>query len=774
MLVERLKPHRDGGRTPFFQAMFSVQQTRDTAARALAAIGLGVPGDPLKWETLTLEAYPLRRRIAQFDLSLEIAEAGAALIGSLEYAEDLFHAETASRMAEQFAVLLRAIVARPATRVKSLPLVSAEEARTQLDVWNRTERSYPPAATVVELWQRQVASQPDALALIAGEARLSYRELDERAIVVARRLQLAGVGSGSKVAIFLPRSSDMIASVLGVLAVGAAYVPIDPGTPMQRIAYIVQDSAATGLLTNEAQLDRLPSLDCAVLCVDEAAGGIAAPAPMETVCPAGPDAAYVIYTSGTTGRPKGVVVRHRNLLHYVRVATEAFAIGPRDRLLQFASLSFDVSVEEIFTTLTGGGVLVLRDDAMLESPRTFLARCGALGITVLDLPTAYWSELTASTCPDDWRRATALRLVLIGGEKVTVERLRRWHEIVGGRVQLLNAYGPTEATVAATFADLTRLTAAELANMSEASIGRPFPNCRVYVLDDDMKPVPIGAPGELYIGGAGVAEGYLDAPELTSSRFLPDPFATTPDSRLYRTGDKVRYLADGSLQFLGRLDQQVKIRGNRVELGEIEAALQQHPAVRAAAVVLEGAHARESRLMAYVESSQRGSLSVAELRASLKRRLPAHMVPSVFIELTAWPMSPAGKVDRHRLPPPSVANTLRDDRIVAPRNAIEARITDVWKRVLQIDEVGVHDNFFDVGGHSLLLPVLLSEIRKELDRDVAMVTLLEKPTIAASAALFGQIDAVGDLAVARGRQRASRVREMTRRQRPGHDARPAP
>jgi amino acid adenylation domain-containing protein len=764
LLVERLKPHREPGRSPIFQAMFSFQKTRDEVVRELAAAALGTEGKSIKWGTLTLDSYPLPRRIAQFDLALEIAEAGSTLVGSLEYSEDLFHADTATRIAEQFGVLLRSIVADPATRVRSLCLVPADEARTQLEVWNKTERVHPPAASVVELWQRQVAAHPDALALVAGDTCLTYCQLNDRAEAVSRRLRAAGIGPGSKVAILLPRSAEMIAAILGVLAAGAAYVPIDPSTPKLRIAHIVHDCAAAGLVTSATQLEKLPTLDCAIHCLDEKDCAARMTSMLPIVCPAGPEsAAYVIYTSGTSGQPKGVIVLHRNLLHYAREAGEALAIRPADRVLQFASPAFDASVEEIFTTLTCGGVLVLRDDAMLESASTFLQRCGALGITVLDLPTAYWNDLVESAAPGDWRKATALRLVVIGGEKVTVDRLRQWHDTVGARVQLLNTYGPTEATVAATFADLTHVQPSELATMREVPIGRPFPNCRAYILDRELKPTPIGAPGELYIGGAGVAAGYQNAPELTSLRFVPDPFTTAPGARLYRTGDKVRYLADGAIQYLGRLDQQVKIRGYRVELGEIEAVLGKYPKVRASAVILADARSGEPRLVAYLESEEPESLSAAELRAFLKERLPHYMVPSIFVGLTALEMSAAGKIDRNRLPRPSPLNTLHDESHVPARNPLETRMTGVWKRVLKIDSLGIHDNFFDIGGHSLLLPVLLNEIRQEFNRDIAMVTLLAKPTISACAELFGEIEVDGDLVVERGKERASRVRDMTLR-----------
>jgi amino acid adenylation domain-containing protein len=690
-----------------------------------------------------------------------MAQVGDALIGSLEYAEDLFFPESAARMAAQLVVLLRNIVAEPDAPVRSLSLVPADEARTQLELWRGTRRPPPPAVTVIEMWQRRVAAQPEALALVAGGDRLTYRQLDQRATAVARRLRAHGIGVGSTVALLLPRSIDMIAAVLGVLRSGAAYVPLEPSTPGQRVAYIVEHCGAAALIAPRAYADRATPLGCPIVLwsdeIDAAPDRAATPLAVDA---GADDAAYVIYTSGTTGRPKGVTVLHRNLVHYATCAAEAFRITPGDRVLQFASLAFDTSVEEIFATLTAGATLVLRDDAMLASAPRFFARCGELGITLLDLPTAYWNHLVASASPSDWARAAALRLVVIGGEKVTVERLRRWHETVGPRLELLNTYGPTEATVAATIADLTHVSLDELATMTEVPIGRPFPNCQVYVLDAALRPVPVGAPGELYIGGAGVARGYHNAPELTASAFLPDPFAADPAGRIYRTGDKVRYLSDGRLQYLGRLDQQVKIRGYRVELGEIEAVLAACPGVRAAAVVAEAAGATEPRLLAYLECTQPSSLSAGEVRAFAKERLPHYMVPSLFVGLASLPMSSSGKIDRNRLPSPQPDTILHDDHHVPASNPIEARMADVWKRVLQLDQVGVHDNFFDLGGHSLLLPMLLTEIRREFDCDVAMVALLERPTISASARLFEPAKTATDGAVDRGKARASRMREL--------------
>lgn len=769
LLVEKLRPQREPGRSPLFQAMFSLQQARDKSVSALAQVALGHGSEAVSWETLSLEGYPLRRRIAQFDVALELAEAGEALAGVFEFAEELFEEETVRRMSAHFVELLRSAVAYPDFGVKALNMMPAEEVRTQLTEWNQRGAATSSPATALELWARQVAADPQRVALVGEGKEWSAAALDRRADELARRLCDRGVGAGATVVVMMPRTLDMIATVLAVLKTGAAYVPVDLNTPAQRVAFVARDCAAKVLVTASSQLERAAALElsCPVLYAEaEAEAESGAPTTSAFPAVAADSPAYIIYTSGTSGQPKGVVVLHRNLGYFAQVSPEAYGARAGDRLLQFASLAFDTSVEEIFMSLCNGLTLVLRDDAMLESSATFLRRVGELGISILDLPTAYWNELVTSTSAEDWQRAASLRAVIVGGDKVTVERLRRWHELIGPRVRLLNSYGPTESTIVATVADLTEVGPDQLTGMSVVSIGRPLPGARVYLVDEALRLVPTGAAGELCIAGAGVTRGYLNAPELSEARFPVDPFDAA-GARLYRTGDKARFSKRGELQYLGRLDQQVKIRGYRVELGEIEATLLAFPGMRAAAVLADSANGGEPRLVAYLEADERAALTVPALRAFVKERLPAYMVPSLFVQVAAMPMSSSGKIDRNALPRPGLDNTLRDDSIVSARTPDEARMIEIWKRVLQLEQIGVHDNFFDVGGHSLLLPVLLAEIRKEFQRDVAMVTLLERPTISASAELFAaEAEAAGgDRVVERGKDRAARMREMAMRQR---------
>ena len=444
-------------------------------------------------------------------------------------------------------------------------------------------------------------------------------------------------------------------------------------------------------------------------------GSLGSPQPTNT--------AYVIYTSGSTGRPKGVVVEHRSIAAYAAGAAAAFGLGPADRVLQFASISFDTSGEEIYPTLASGATLVLRPEDMALSIAHFLREVARLRITVLDLPTAYWHELAAGlgregTLPD------CVRLVILGGEQALPDRLALWRQKVGPGVRLLNTYGPTEATIVASRCDLTRGSAG-------APIGRPIPGARAYVLDRGGEPAPAGVPGELYIGGSGLARGYLDRPEITAERFVPDPFAGAPGERLYRTGDLVRWRPDGELEFLGRVDHQVKIRGFRVEPGEIEAALRGHPEVHDAAVVLKPGPGGDPRLVAYTVR-ERTVDAPADLKAHLRERLPEFMVPAVFVELPALPLTPSGKVDRRALPEPAAARP-EAAAYVAPKSELERSIAAVWRDLLGIDRIGLEDNFFDLGAHSLLLVRAHASLREALGRELTVIDLFRHPSVGALA-----------------------------------------
>jgi surfactin family lipopeptide synthetase A len=438
----------------------------------------------------------------------------------------------------------------------------------------------------------------------------------------------------------------------------------------------------------------------------------------------------VIYTSGSTGNPKGVAIEHRSLVHFTCAANQVYEITPDDRMLQFASLSFDMSAEEIYMSLTNGAALVLRTNDMISSPQDFAQFCDDNRVSILDLPTAYWHELTGALADDNLTMPENVRLVIIGGEKASADRFAAWHKSVGDRIRLINTYGPTETTIACTMWDMN----SREGNRSGAvPIGRPIPNTPVYVLDKSLHPAPIGVAGELYVGGLGVTRGYLNRPELTAERFIRDPFSGDPNDRLYRTGDVVSYRANGILDFLGRADNQIKIRGFRVELEEIEQALRSHENVNDCVVVMREDH--DKRLVAYVVAEEGTQPSASELRNLLRGKLPSYMVPALFEMIEALPLMPNGKINRAALPAPQ-SQPEADETFVAPATPIEELLASAWRQVLNLEHIGVHDDFFDLGGHSLLAAKVVSLVRNDLDVQFTMVDVFQAPTIASLAELI--------------------------------------
>jgi amino acid adenylation domain-containing protein len=542
----------------------------------------------------------------------------------------------------------------------------------------------------------------------------------------------------------------LIVALLGVLKAGGAYLPLDPAYPPDRLAFMLEDSGAQLVLTRERLRHLFPTTGAAVLCLDAAgrvdagAGEDPAPVAAESPGPVSPDSlAYVIYTSGSTGRPKGVMIQHRSLACYVRTVEREWALQPGDRVLQFISISFDMSVEEIFPCLALGATLVLRTEGMIDSVAGFLDACGARAVTVLVLPTAYWHEVASAIAREGLTLPPSVRLVYFGGDKALPERVSGWRAHVSPDVRLVNSYGPTEATVTVTMHDLAAAAGgapdAEPAGR-EVPLGRPLPNVQLYVLDGYGQPAPVGVPGELHIGGVMLARGYLRRPGLTAERFVPDPFGAAPGGRLYRTGDLVRARADGALEFLGRADHQVKVRGFRVELGEVEAALARHPAVRDLAVVAREGPPGERRLVAYLLADP-AALPPAAARRFLAGRLPDYMIPAHFVVLPRLPLTPNGKLDRRALPPPDEG---RDDGAAlpaAPRTALEARLVGLWEELLGVRPVGVTDSFFDLGGHSLLALRLITRLRDSLGRELPLATLLRAPTVERLAAALEQTGA---------------------------------
>jgi amino acid adenylation domain-containing protein len=718
-LVEELRPDRSTNRTPLFQAMFALQN----------------PPAEIAMAGLTLSSLKLNRTKSKFDLTLEVEEQANGLRASFEYNTGLFAPATMQRMLAHFQNLLTTIVAHPDQKLSDVLLLSESEGEKLLVEWNDTAAEFSDDASVHELFEAQVARTPDAIAAEFAGEQLTYRELNARANQLARYLGRQGVGPEVLVGVCVERLLEMLVSILAVLKAGGAYVPLDPTYPSERIAFMIEDAGLSLLLTQDRLLKDMSPSKARIIRVDSEAEIIARESEQSPTIEITPrNLAYIIYTSGSTGNPKGVAVEHRSLVNFVEAAVAAYEIKPGDRVLQFASLSFDLSAEEIYPALICGATVVLRTDEMISSPRDFLNQCDAWRVTVLDLPTAYWHELTDALDQEGVTLPASVRLVIIGGEKALLERVRVWQRFAGESVRLVNSYGPTETTVVATMCDLRQHHGNGL--LQNVSIGRPILNTTVFVLDELQRPVPIGVRGELYIGGAGVARGYLNRPELTAEKFVSDPFSKDATAKLYRTGDVVRYSADGNIEFVGRVDNQIKIRGFRVELGEIEEALRNHPGVTDSVVVLFEDDAGDKRLVAYVVPASQSQLTLTELRNFLKAKLPSYMLPAALETIAALPLMPNGKIDRRALPEPQQVRPETCESFVAPRTLMEALLASAWCEALKLERVGVHDNFFELGGHSLLAARVVSNLRHSMKIELGMVDVLRSPTIAELAALL--------------------------------------
>lgn len=720
-LVERLGIKRDPSRSPVFQVMFMWDKGKWYNNRQVTG-------------GLELEPFDFGQRGAPFDLTLTIVEKETTLTAIFVYNVNLFDADTISRLAGHFRVLLEGIVADPSRTIMELPLLTEAEMRHLLVDWNNTAKNYPRYLCVHRQIALQAKNSPHAIAVVFGNRQLTYSELNRQANQLARRLQSMGVGRNGLVGVMVERSMEMVVAILGVLKAGGAYVPMDPGYPRQRLDLMLSDSRPSVLLTQRKLVASLPNHGAQMLCLDSDWANIAQESDAEPASHSRPDdLAYVIYTSGSTGGPKGVKVSHGAFTNFLTAMKSHFSSD--DVLVAVTTLSFDIAALEIFAPLIIGARTVIVSPPVAANGVALAESLTLSGATTMQATPTTWRLLLEA----GWKGGARFK-ALCGGEALPQSLANRLLDCCGS---LWNLYGPTETTIWSTVYKVDR------GNRGTVPIGRPIANTQIYILNSTRRPVPIGVPGELYIGGDGVSEGYLNHPDLTAEKFVPDPFNESPKARLYKSGDLARYLPDGNIEFLGRLDHQVKVNGHRIELHEIEAQLLQHPSVREAAVSVLGDEAGVRRLLAYIvvgdavdppganlmpkaesEAAAAGAdLTISELRSFLKRSLPHYMLPASYVFKESLPLTPNGKLDRKALPAPEVTRPELAEEYVAPRNDLERRLAAAWARVLKLDRVGIEDNFFDLGGASLKSMEVVVRL-KEAGLTITPEMLFEHQTVA--------------------------------------------
>ncbi|HET7287351.1 MAG TPA: amino acid adenylation domain-containing protein, partial [Pyrinomonadaceae bacterium] len=718
LLVEKLCPVRDPSVMPLVQVIFAFQKAHLLNKEGLSSFALGETGSCVQLGELELQYIDLEQQVTQFDLTLTVAELNEGLSASLQYNTDIFDAATMTRMAGHFQQLLEGIVTAPEQRISSLPVLTAAESQQLFVEWNQTGSEYPKDKCIHQLFEAQVQRSPEAIAVVCGDERLSYAELDQRANQLAHYLRSLDVGPETLVAICVERSVEMMVGLLGILKAGAAYVPLDATLPISRLNSMIEDSQARVVITQERLVHILAETTAPVICLDSDWETIAQQSKEKPIDNIGPEnLAYVIYTSGSTGRPKGVQIEHGSLLNLIFWHIRTYDVQPSDRATQVAGLGFDASVWEVWPYLAAGASIYLPDEETRTSTANLKDWLVAQDITISFIPTPLVEDLLSAP----WPESAALKFMLTGGDRLGI------YPPSSLSFKLVNHYGPTENTVVAT---ATIVEPTDDAGVMPP-IGRGIANTEVYVLDQNMEPVPVGVAGEVFLGGESLARGYLSAPEQTVERFVPHPYSQAPGKRLYRTGDLGRYLADGQLEYLGRRDHQVKLRGFRIELGEIEAALSGHETVAEAVVLVTG-----EQLVGCVRGVSGGEVSTTELRRHLKQKLPEYMVPSLYVVVKELPLTANGKVDRRVLAElaAQAESAVNRGGYIAARNLTEEVVVEIWQQVLKVERVGVEDNFFELGGHSLLATRVMARVQASFQIDLPLRILFEEPTVAGLAA----------------------------------------
>ncbi|PRT07964.1 non-ribosomal peptide synthetase [Bacillus wiedmannii] len=711
-LVEVLKPERDSSYSPLFQVMFVLQNSFNLQSELTEF--------STSYEVLDSKA-------SKVDLTLTFTPNQDGLVGVLEYNTDLFKSETILQMTKCYVTLLENILKNPDEKIWSLSLLQESEQKALINDWNSNLKDYTCNQPLHVLFEQQVKLTPDAIAVVFENQRLTYSELNSRSNQLAHFLQKNNVKSETKVGIYLERSMEMVISILGILKAGGAYVPIDPAYPQDRITYMLEDSKIPLLISKGSNVSGLPEHNSRLIQVDNDWSLIAQESEENTINNVTPDnLAYIIYTSGSTGKPKGTLVEHGNVVRLFKSTEKWYNFSNQDVWSMFHSFAFDFSVWELWGALLYGGRLVVVPYMVSRSPEAFYELLCNEAVTVLNQTPSAFRQLMQ----EDEKYAgdkLSLRYVIFGGEALDLASLKPWYERHGDQKPLLvNMYGITETTVHVTYRPLSW---ADVRNPQGSIIGIPIPDLSVYVLDQNLKPVPDGISGEMYVGGAGVTRGYLNRLDLNKERFITNPYSSDANSRLYKSGDLARYTMNGELEYLGRIDQQVKIRGFRMEIGEIESVISAFPTIREVVLTVHEDENHDKRLVAYIVPLINQEISINELRSFMKQTLPDYMIPSVFIKLDTLPLTTNGKVDRKALPAPDTSNFMVESGQVAPRNTLEMELVGIWENILNISPIGVTDNFFDLGGHSVLAVKLMSLIERKFNKKLPISVLFEGQTI---------------------------------------------
>jgi len=708
MIVAKLQPERDTSHSPIYQVLFIFQE---------------FPERPVKSCALEFKTIPFESQTAKFDLTLEIIKDQGNTFCGFEYNTDLFKPETIQRFAKHYLMILDSLCARPDLPVAHLPLLTPEELRRVLYDWNATDLDYPYELTLADLFERQAARSPETTAICDEQAQITYGELDKRANQMAHYLRSLGVGPGTLVGVSLPRCIDLVIGLLGILKAGGAYVPLDPSYPVDRLEFMLKDSQAPLLITYSDLAPRFAGTACQILCLNIEHNLLSEQSNQPLTLRSGPDdLAYVIYTSGSTGRPKGVQILMCSLVNLLTSMLEQPGLSSSDIMLSITNLSFDIAGLELYLPLICGGRLVLVTHTTAGDGSKLIKALERSGATCMQATPTTWKMLVAA----GWHGNSNLK-ALCGGEPLASNLASDLLQRCGS---LWNMYGPTETTIWSTICRVTRTEDA-------ITIGRPIANTQVYLLDKKGLPVPIGVPGELTIGGNGVARGYLNQPELTAEKFIPDMFRKQPGARLYRTGDLARFLPDGRILFIGREDSQIKLHGVRIELGEISTNLLEHPGIESAVVIGRKENRDNPYLTAYIAPKPQTTLREEELRYFLSERLPTAMIPTRFVFIDKLPLTPNGKVDIKALPvPPECPDETAN--CTEPRNAVEAKLIQIWKNLLANQHVGVYDDFFQLGGHSLLAVQMFNQIDETFGVRLPLTSLFHKPTVDHLAGLIYQ------------------------------------